>query len=66
MVLSRTAVPLFEPEEDYELKGVVPKVVFPCGVVQKGTTLFMYYGGADKVVGVATMKLADIVKILTP
>ena len=64
IVLSRSAVPIFEPQEEYEMKGVVGKVVFPCGLVQREDTLFMYYGAADYVVGVATMKLPDILKTL--
>lgn len=64
IVLSRTAVPLMEPHEDYEMKGVVSKVVFPCGVIRRKDKLFIYYGGADDVVGVATMKLSDILNIL--
>lgn len=64
-IISRTAMPIFEPVEDYEMKGVVPKVVFPCGLVKRGDKLFMYYGGGDKVVGVATMKLSSILKILS-
>jgi predicted GH43/DUF377 family glycosyl hydrolase len=65
VVLARTALPIFEPEEDYEMKGVVPKVVFPCGAVVRGTTLFIYYGGADAVVGVATAKMSTIMTMLT-
>ncbi len=64
IILSRTAAPIFEPQEDYELKGVVSKVVFPCGVVKRGDKLFIYYGGADNVVGVATAKLSSILKLL--
>lgn len=63
-VLSRSAVPVFEPIEEYEKKGIVGNVVFPCGLVQKGSNLLMYYGGADFVVGVAKMKLVDILKML--
>ncbi len=65
VVLTRSAVPLFEPIEDYEMKGVVPKVVFPCGTVRRGDKLFIYYGGADKVVGVATAKLSAILEKLS-
>ncbi len=61
-VLSRTAVPLFQPEADYEVKGVVPKVVFPCGLIQRGDTLYLYYGGGDAVIGVATASLSGILQ----
>lgn len=64
-VIARTADPIFEPEEPYEKEGEIPNVVFPCGVVVRGDTVCMYYGGADKVVGVATASLSRIMKALT-
>jgi beta-1,2-mannobiose phosphorylase / 1,2-beta-oligomannan phosphorylase len=65
-VIARSADPLFEPETPYEKEGEVGNVVFPCGVVVRGDTVFMYYGGGDKVVGVATASLSRIVHALTP
>ncbi|MEK9185784.1 MAG: hypothetical protein AAB863_03345, partial [Patescibacteria group bacterium] len=59
-VLARTAVPLFEPEAEYEMKGAMPRVVFPCGLVARGDTAYMYYGAADSTVGVATFSLKEI------
>jgi len=53
-VLHRTPECLLEPEAEYELKGYYNGVVFPCGAVVIGGTLFVYYGGGDKVVGLAT------------
>lgn len=64
-LLSRTADPLFEPLEKYEIEGEVANVVFSCGAVVRGDNLIMYYGGADKVVGVATASLAHIVDALS-
>lgn len=60
-ILYRSKEPIFEPVKDYELKGQVPTVVFSCGAVVKEKELFLYYGGADTVIGVAT---ADISKFL--
>jgi predicted GH43/DUF377 family glycosyl hydrolase len=60
-VLKRSRWPLLEPETDYETKGVIPNVVFSCGAVVIEDELFLYYGGADTVVGVATGKLSEIV-----
>lgn len=65
IVLARSADPIFEPKEDYEKFGIVNNVVFPCGMALKDGVLFIYYGGADKVVGVATMELDVILKALT-
>jgi predicted GH43/DUF377 family glycosyl hydrolase len=65
IVLARGSEPIFEPEEQYEKIGIVNNVVFPCGMEVKKDLLFIYYGGADRVVGVATMKLDIILKTLT-
>jgi predicted GH43/DUF377 family glycosyl hydrolase len=64
IVIARGADAIFEPEQDYEKNGIVANVVFPCGMVERKGLLYIYYGGADKVVGVATMKLQDIIKPL--
>ncbi len=56
-VTSRLSYPIFEPEEKYELEGIVNNVVFPCGNVVIGEDLYIYYGGADLVLGVAKMNL---------
>ena len=65
IVLARTTDPIFEPKEPYEKVGVVNNVVFPCGLALKDGLLYIYYGGADTVVGVATMELDIILKALT-
>lgn len=64
IVRARTAMPLFEPEEEYERKGVKENVVFPCGMVIRGGTVYIYYGGGDLVTAVATMKLTRLLKTL--
>ena len=63
-VLARSSDSIFAPEKEYEKKGIVNNVVFPCGMIQKGDLLYIYYGGADKVVGVATMKLSIVLDAL--
>lgn len=64
-VLARTADPIFEPLEKYEHEGAVANVVFSCGACVRDDTLFLYYGAADKVFGVATASLTHIVDALT-
>ena len=64
IVLSRSTDPIFEPVEQYEKVGIVNNVVFPCGAVLKGKTLYIYYGGADTVTGVATMDYNILMKAL--
>jgi predicted GH43/DUF377 family glycosyl hydrolase len=52
-VISRTDVPIFAPEKEWEKVGQVPNVVFVEGMVRKGERYLFYYGGADANVGVA-------------
>lgn len=63
-VLARLVYPILEPEASYEQEGQVPKVVFPCGNVICGDMLYVYYGGGDRVVGVATVNVRELVSIL--
>jgi len=65
VVLSRSSDPIFEPEAQYEKEGIVNNVVFPCGVIVRDKLVYIYYGGADKVVGVATMELDILTDALT-
>jgi len=64
IVLGRTKYPLLEPEMAYEKIGEVNNVVFPCGAVVKNGEIFVYYGGGDKVVGVAVGHLSEIINSL--
>jgi len=54
---------VFGPEEHYELVGDVGGVVFPTGYTLQGDgdTLYLYYGGADKCVAVATASVRGLV-----
>ncbi len=63
-VIARSDVPLLTPEMKYEREGQISNVVFPCGAVVMDGTLFVYYGGADSVIGVATADLAELVASL--
>ena len=66
LVISRSVDAILEPLEEYERQGLVHNVVFSCGVVLRGDTLFIYYGGADTVLGVAKVSLKKLLKILLP
>ncbi len=63
-VIIRTKNPIIEPEMPYEKEGQVPNVVFSCGSAVINNRLFVYYGGADKVIGVATIDIAEILEKL--
>ena len=53
----------FPPKEMYEKEGDVPNVVFPCGNVVIGDKVLIYYGGGDKVVNVASLKIDELLKV---
>jgi len=65
IVVARTTDPILEPEETYEKSGIIHDVVFPCGIVLQDKTLYAYYGGADTVIGVATIALDTVLRALT-
>ena len=56
-VLTRSAKPILEPDQEYENNGFKWGVVYSCGAVIKGEQLIVYYGGADRVSCVASAKL---------
>ena len=57
---------VFGPRELYERVGNVDDIVFPCGAVvnEKTNELFVYYGAADSVVGLAIANLNDVIAYL--
>lgn len=59
-VIKRWKEPILEPEKEYEEQGIVSNVVYTCGAVKIGNRIFLYYGGADTVICVATAELSDI------
>ncbi len=63
-IIGRTDYPILVPKMKYEKKGQVSNVVFPCGNVLIKNKLFVYYGGADSVVEVATVDINKVLKIL--
>ena len=50
-----------QPEEYYEIEGFYRGAIFPCGAVVIEGTLFVYYGGGDKVCAVATCDLRELI-----
>ncbi len=52
-LLWRSSQPVFAPEQSWEKEGQVPNVVFVEGLIKEPKRLLLYYGGADKYVGVA-------------
>jgi predicted GH43/DUF377 family glycosyl hydrolase len=63
-VLARTISPILEPLASYENDGFKSGVVYPCGAVVIKERLFVYYGGADTFVCVASAKLEPFLREL--
>lgn len=63
-VLFRSKYPILEPQLEFEKKGIVDNVVFSCGAVEKDGLVYLYYGGADKVMAVATMELSRLLAVV--
>ncbi len=61
-VVRRPTGPIFWPEELWELRGDVPNVVFSCASPVVDGTVYVFYGGADHVIGLATCRLSDLVE----
>jgi len=59
-VLSIYPDPILEPELPWEKEGFVPNVVFSCGAADMGDSYYVYYGAADTVIGVASIKKSEI------
>jgi len=61
-VLHRPEGFILQPEEVWEIRGDVPNVVFSCATVMVGEEVYVYYGGADRVIGLATAPLAALLR----
>ena len=59
-VIRRPLCPIFWPREIWELRGDVPNVVFSCANPVVDGEVYVYYGGADHVIGLATCSLTDL------
>lgn len=55
---------LMQPEAWYEKEGYYQGCIFPCGNIVIGSTLYVYYGAADKYVGVATCDINSLTDYL--
>jgi predicted GH43/DUF377 family glycosyl hydrolase len=59
-VISRPMDPILEPDELWELRGDVPSVVFSCANLVVDGKVYIYYGAADHVIGLATCDLDEL------
>jgi predicted GH43/DUF377 family glycosyl hydrolase len=63
-ILYRSKEPILAPKEDYERFGKVPNVVFSCGNALVDNRLFVYYGGADSALCVATIEFDKLLSTI--
>lgn len=63
-IIGKTSSYLLMPEKGYELHGNSDNTVFPCCPMAdyETDTLYLYYGAADRAIGLATGSLSEIVK----
>lgn len=59
-MIHRPKDPIFEPQESWELVGEVSNVVFSCANPVVEETVYVYYGAADHVIGLATCNLDEL------
>lgn len=62
-ILYRSKHPILSPDKDYENNGK-PGVVYASGAVIRDNDLYIYYGGADRVVCVAKTPIKEFLKYL--
>lgn len=62
--IARLPYPLFTPDTEYELKGVVNRVCFPTGAAVLNDRLYIYYGAADQCIACASVGLQELINEL--
>lgn len=63
-IIARAKEPILTPEHEFEFEGYYNGIVFPTGNAVVGDTLYVYYGAADKYVGVATCDVHELTAYL--
>jgi len=61
-IIAKTPNFIMEPEYEYEMNGHYKGCVFPTGNVILNDILYVYYGCADKYVGVATCPVKELIQ----
>ncbi len=59
-LIGQTLDPLLMPEEQYELYGIVPNVIFPSGALIEEGQFHMYYSACDTSICRASITLSDL------
>ncbi len=61
-VLKRSSAPVMEPVASWEISGGVPYVVYSCAALDIGNDYYVYYGGADSSIGMASISKEEVKK----
>ena len=64
ILIARTPGYILQPVTEYEREGLVPNVTFPEGAVIVEDKLYVYYGCADTVIGLATCNVNELLDYL--
>jgi beta-1,2-mannobiose phosphorylase / 1,2-beta-oligomannan phosphorylase len=60
----RLPYPLFGPEYEYEVHGIINNICFPSGAVVVDELLYIFYGAADKRIAWVTLSLPSLLEEL--
>lgn len=60
-LIGQTLDPLLVPQEQYEMYGMVPNIIFPSGSLVEDGQLHIYYSACDTVICRASVDLAHLV-----
>lgn len=63
-VIARSREPLIRPDPA-EREGYVPNVVYTCGAMRYGDQIILPYGVSDTFTNIATVKIDDLMQMLT-
>ncbi|MBX3064789.1 MAG: glycosidase [Anaerolineae bacterium] len=61
-VINRPKGIIMEPEETWEFRGDVPNALFSCTNLVVGDEVYFYYAGGDRVIGLATIPLEEVLE----
>ena len=59
-IITRPKTSIFSPEELWEIRGDIPNVVFSNANPVVGGAVYVFYGGGDHVIGLATCRLDEL------
>lgn len=59
-VIYRSKEPILAPQTEWEKTGLVNNVIFTSGVVEMKDDYYIYYGAADKCIGVASISMKEV------